>query len=822
MSLRYRLFLMVSGLFVVISVCSYFIENSVTRNGLKKAQAQMRSKILDLSEKHRVDLQEFLAIALAENQEKINAILVNLSNFTPQMLRFAPTTNNSENGTWKEAADIVAEYKWLDYLQNTNEGKVTSEIIPRMAPVDPALRISIDEDLSWIYFDGVEAGTQPYLGIRIPYVMTSRSSVNSLEIPQKVIGMIPEAYLLFDVQKMASLPKDNTPPIFHPNESQHPLSIPVKWTEGYEIEMLPLIRAFQRARTLLMSKKINPAQMSAAEISQKMAQITSENDKQLNPISTSSFGMAEKMMHERLEEIALNYTQVSLIWALIGISESGLFGQDLFSFPMPSAITLFHSKMQTGFGVETKNVLFSTPFFDDRAYFASNPPRNSTSNLSSSLAIIPMPHSNHVYLGNTAQFIIKAPVKERVGYLTLGVDANEILQRLVLAIHQAILMVHEGKPILAYGGHGEQLGVNTKIEMPFSEMLAQKSGTISWHGENYFFMHLQPFPNVDLHFFLLNPEEIQFALLRELEAGSRAVIYSVLLNIHVAGLIALFVAILLINRISRKVTKPIIQLAKATEEVAAGRLDQVQLSLPPLRHNDEVAVLCHAFEDMVTGLKEKEKVKGVLNKVVSSEIAQEILKGNIHLGGEEKKVTVLFGDIREFTKMTQNMQAQEVIDLLNTCMTKVSSIIDKNGGVIDKFVGDECMALFGAPISHEDAALKAVIAAWEMMVALKDWNTKRCASNLPVIEMGFGIHTGPMLVGNMGAENRLNYTVIGSNVNLASRVCSAAKRMEILITKDTLDEPFIKDKILYEALPSMTFKGFDKQIEIFRVTGIKE
>jgi class 3 adenylate cyclase/HAMP domain-containing protein len=510
-----------------------------------------------------------------------------------------------------------------------------------------------------------------------------------------------------------------------------------------------------------------------------------------------------------------------MIWGLIALFDSGAFGDDLFHFPSPYAITLFGSGKLVGVNIDSKDVFSSEKLFDDQAYYQSNSPKNPNSNISSSLAVITSPNSKNIYLGNTAQFIVRTPSEDGVGYLTLGVDVDIFLRRLVFGAHQMAILVHEGQPLSVYSEEGKRLELDSKFNLPFAEMLHQKLGIVSWNEKSYFFMHLQPFPTVDLHFFLLNPEEIQFAWIREFQNSTKEIVDRILFDMHLAGLGALVLAILLVHRISRKITKPIIQLAQATKEVAQGRLDDVQLSLPPLKHQDEVAMLCHSFEEMVKGLKEKEKVKGVLNKVVSTEIAQEILKGNVHLGGEEKKVTVLFADIREFTKMTQNMAPQQVIELLNSCMTKISCSIDQNGGVIDKFVGDEAMALFGAPISKEDAAFKAVLSAVEMQEALKNWNLERVSKGMPAIEMGIGIHTGEMLAGNMGAENRLNYTVIGSNVNLAARLCNAAKRMEILITKDTLNEPFVKDRFIYESMPPITLKGFDKQVEVFSVKGIK-
>ena len=224
------------------------------------------------------------------------------------------------------------------------------------------------------------------------------------------------------------------------------------------------------------------------------------------------------------------------------------------------------------------------------------------------------------------------------------------------------------------------------------------------------------------------------------------------------------------------------------------------------------------FSEMVDELKDKEKVRGVLNKVVSREIAEEILKGNVHLGGEERSVTVLFADVRQFTHLTEKMPPSEVIELLNTCMTKISHSIDEYGGVIDKFVGDEVMALFGAPVAREDSALKAIQSALAMVETLKEWNQVRKSSGQPPIEMGFGIHTGLVVAGNMGAENRLNYTVLGANVNLSARLCSMASPMQVLITDETLKSPGVAAAVDVKELPEMQFKGFSEKMTVYEVT----
>ncbi len=820
MSVRYRLFLIISGLFVIVAVCSAFLENYVMKRELVKAQVSVREKILDLGEKRRIDLQSFLALVLADNQVKIDAILTNISTFKPQVLRFGPTESNIKNGTWGDAADLLFEYKWIDFIQNTNEGKTTAAIVPQPSTLACSYRIEIDSDLCWAYLGDLNTHPEPYIGVKVPYTMPSQ--VDDREIVEQADGGVPLAFLLFDAKEMAWADAGSAPVLQHgDNNSWAP--IPVNWAAGYVLEIDPFIAAFQRARELLRNGKLKPPEFTPEEVLAKMQEAETAQGGILSEIPEEplmSSAWTQKAMMQKLDEYALRYTQISMIWGMIALFDSGIFGNQLLTFPSPLASALYSLHNNVGLGVNARDVLFSSQLFEDTDYFSAHPPKSSNSAIGSSIAVVPSPVSDHVFLGNTVRLGIKAQGMEKTGFLTVASDADIWLQKLVLAVQEAAVL-YMGAPLSVFRMSGEKLHSSSQIELPFSEMLKNKSGIVGWNGENYYYLNLQPFPDVDLHVFLLNPEKKEFAFLRDLEAGSEQVAKSILLNIHIAGLAALALAILLINGISRRMTKPIIQLAKATQDVAEGRLDQIKLTLPPLKHQDEIAVLCHSFEEMVKGLQEKEKVKGVLNKVVSREIAQEILKGTVHLGGEEKIVTVLFADIRDFTKLTQNMSPMDVIELLNTCMTKISYTIDRNSGVIDKYVGDEAMALFGAPIDCKDAAVKAIRSALEMMEDLREWNQQRAAKGQPAIEIGVGIHTGPMLVGNMGAENRLNYTVIGSNVNLAARLCSAAKRMEILISKDTLNERFVKETFVYEEMPVNTFRGFDHVFQVYRIQGMK-
>ena len=182
---------------------------------------------------------------------------------------------------------------------------------------------------------------------------------------------------------------------------------------------------------------------------------------------------------------------------------------------------------------------------------------------------------------------------------------------------------------------------------------------------------------------------------------------------------------------------------------------------------------------------------------------------------------MLFSDIRGFSRLTSTTSPQETIALLNACMTKISRVIEGEGGVIDKYVGDEVMAIFGAPTSHTDDALRAVSTGMLMIETLKVWNQQRLVAKEPMIKMGIGIHTGMVVAGNMGSEDRLNYTVLGANVNLARRLCEVAQPSQLLISAATLAEPQIANSFYVKPLKPLFVKGFDEAIEIYEVVSFK-
>jgi adenylate cyclase len=272
--------------------------------------------------------------------------------------------------------------------------------------------------------------------------------------------------------------------------------------------------------------------------------------------------------------------------------------------------------------------------------------------------------------------------------------------------------------------------------------------------------------------------------------------------------------------IARGVSKPVLQLAEGARKIGEGDYQhRVSVNQP-----DEMGLLAASFNHMSEGLAERDQVRDLLGKVVSPAVAAELLSKELTLGGEEREVTVLFSDVRNFTSMCEALPPQEILGILNHCFTRMSAIVEAHGGVVDKYVGDAIMALFGAPLTNPDDADRAMKTALEMCEALDELNQQWQARRCPAINIGIGINTDVVIAGNMGSQTRLNYTVIGDGVNLAARLEGLTKTPEyatrIIVSGTTL----AKANARYQTrrLGEVTVKGKQKKTEIYALLGTTE
>jgi adenylate cyclase len=240
-----------------------------------------------------------------------------------------------------------------------------------------------------------------------------------------------------------------------------------------------------------------------------------------------------------------------------------------------------------------------------------------------------------------------------------------------------------------------------------------------------------------------------------------------------------------------------------------------------LKTGDELENLADGFNQMVDGLQERDKLRTTFGKYMTEAVMQHLMEGKVQLGGETLKVTIVFTDIRSFTTISEKMEAHALVGLLNEYFTDMVSVIMKEDGVVDKYIGDAIMAVFGAPVPKSDDAIRAVRAAVHMRVGLAKLNERLAARGIAPIKTGIGIHTGEVVAGNIGSDARMEYTVIGDAVNLASRLESNTKEVgaDILISEDTYAE--VKDKIEAKPVRELTVKGRVQPVMTYEVTGLK-
>lgn len=246
-----------------------------------------------------------------------------------------------------------------------------------------------------------------------------------------------------------------------------------------------------------------------------------------------------------------------------------------------------------------------------------------------------------------------------------------------------------------------------------------------------------------------------------------------------------------------------------------GKKTSVNMQVVPLRNiYDEPMGGLLIIED----LSIEKRMKGTLARYMTKEIADQLLDSEAAvLGGQIKELSILFSDIRNFTTISERLGPQETVAMLNDYFTTMVDVLFHHGGILDKFIGDAMLGVFGAPFSTGEDADKAVCTAVDMMKALKLFNANRMLKNLETINVGIGIATDNVLVGNIGSMKRMDYTVIGDGVNLASRLEGATKfyHADILISEKTCE--LLKYRYSIREVDLMRVKGKLQPVKVYEV-----
>ncbi|MBN2004855.1 MAG: adenylate/guanylate cyclase domain-containing protein [Anaerolineae bacterium] len=297
------------------------------------------------------------------------------------------------------------------------------------------------------------------------------------------------------------------------------------------------------------------------------------------------------------------------------------------------------------------------------------------------------------------------------------------------------------------------------------------------------------------------------------QAAQPALLLSRLLSLELFLVgVGLLTAIVLGLTLGASFVEPIETLRRQMRLVQQGNLN-VQA---PVVSNDEFGEMAESFNAMTGGLRQEEVIRDLFRLYVTPEVADHAIAYGAELGGQLAETSVLFSDIRGFTSMTERMAPDALIALLNRYFNAMSAAVIDEGGLINKFGGDSLLAVFGTPLNPTpDHAAQAVRATQGMLAALDAFNTDQEARNEPALRIGIGVATGAVVAGNVGSEERLEYTVIGDTVNLASRLQSLTKELSVAVLLSETTVKAAGDLAAFNAIGTVEVRGKQAPVAVY-------
>lgn len=291
-------------------------------------------------------------------------------------------------------------------------------------------------------------------------------------------------------------------------------------------------------------------------------------------------------------------------------------------------------------------------------------------------------------------------------------------------------------------------------------------------------------------------------------------------TILAATLFMILMGIISAYFIGKRLSQPIYNLMDASRAINNGNFNY-RISE---RRNDEIGYLINAFNSMANGLLEKHQVESAFSRFVSSKVAKQIMDNlnQIKLGGKRVQATALFADIVGFTSLSEKLPAEEIALMLNEYFSYIDTASRLYRGVIDKYMGDCAMVIFGVPEADPDHKFNAIACAVLIQRLVDELNQERIRSGRYPIYFRIGINSGEMLAGNMGSQDRMQYTVVGEAVNLASRLHTVADSGQIVITEHLVHDPDVADRLIAEQHQSIRLRGIAEPVTTYMLTSLTD
>ncbi len=289
-------------------------------------------------------------------------------------------------------------------------------------------------------------------------------------------------------------------------------------------------------------------------------------------------------------------------------------------------------------------------------------------------------------------------------------------------------------------------------------------------------------------------------------------------SIAIATLVIIILGIRMSISVGRRISKPVGHFMEAIEAFDNGNYDFRFRE----RRRDEVGQLMFAFDRMAEGMVQKTQVEKALDRYLSPQIARQVITNldTVKLGGKRIVGSVLFADIAGFTQMSESMAPEDLAGILNHYFSLITQAGELNLGTVDKYMGDCVMLLFGAPEEDTEHAFNAALCSLLIRRLVDHENKMRSANDLFPIDFRIGINSGSMLAGNMGSKDKMEYTVVGDTVNLASRFCSMAEVGQIVVSNNFYEQKEISRRLKAREHTHMKLRGFEEMVETYLLEGI--
>ncbi len=409
-------------------------------------------------------------------------------------------------------------------------------------------------------------------------------------------------------------------------------------------------------------------------------------------------------------------------------------------------------------------------------------------------------------LGNT----LASQVAESSGELILANDQvgleMVINNTLKHAVVSGVTLYNNKKQILAHNGHQRTLEQADISPLPIQRNINKSPDDLGLFSV----VKAIVYQNITVGYIQINFDRSRLDESRQ--KSLEDIIWSTLLMVLVGFSVAFL--------IGKWLTSPIFEVISASKQIGDGQFN-VRIGF---KRNDEIGELAESLTNMAAGLKRKDQVENALHKYISPNIANEVLNhlDQIELGGEPIEAVVMFTDIIGFTKLSEGMSPKDITELLNDYFSVTAQAAHLHKGHIDKFIGDCAMVVFGIPASKEHHSYNAISAALLMVELFEQLSTIRRKEGKKSVQFRFGINSGKMVAGNLGAPERMEYTVIGETVNLASRLSHVGKANEVIVTGDMLEKDGLIGRLGCHFYEKIIIRGVEEPVSTFNITGLTE